>query len=159
MLAYSSPTLETRLWSYADKTDTCWLWKKGRNRGGYPLVHAGGVGSELAHRIAWTLTHGPIPSGLKVCHTCDVRHCINPAHLFLGTQRDNMRDCKQKGRWPVRPRGGDNHKAKVSEADVRAIRCVYAAKLKTQAEIAGDYGVTQAVVSKIVRRDTWKHLV
>jgi hypothetical protein len=83
--------------------DDCWPWT-GRRTGGagdwYGQLTVGGRRSEYAHRIAWNLAYGSIPKGVEICHHCDVPHCCNPSHLFLGTRRDNMRDASNKGRLP-----------------------------------------------------------
>lgn len=94
------PSLPERFWSKVQKTDGCWLWQGATTGAGYGGFNIKGdlIG---AHRVAYELTFGPIPDGLLVCHTCDVRHCVNPAHLFLGTHTDNMQDCKTKGRTMV----------------------------------------------------------
>ncbi len=78
----------------------CLLWVGALDRGGYGVIRIGGRrGNTLkAHRVAWTEANGPIPAGLFVCHSCDVRNCIEPAHLWLGTQADNNRDMFAKGR-------------------------------------------------------------
>lgn len=73
----------------------CWLWMGRVNQFGY-----GTIGIKLTHRVVWEHEHGPIPNGLYVCHKCDVPLCVNPAHLFLGTQLDNMVDMRCKGRSP-----------------------------------------------------------
>ena len=86
-------SLQQRLdyYSIRDPKTGCILWRAGRNTNGYGHVRWDGR-LWLAHRAAWVARHGPIPDGLLVCHRCDVRPCINPDHLFLGTQKDNMID-------------------------------------------------------------------
>lgn len=90
-----------RLWRHLspDAVTGCWLWT-GATFKGYGLIRSGGQGcpTHLAHRVSWRVHCGPIPEGLYVCHHCDNPPCCNPAHLFLGTQADNMRDCVSKGR-------------------------------------------------------------
>lgn len=77
-----------------NQTDGCWLWQGSKFANGY-----GRYGRcSYAHRFAYELFIGPIPDGLQVCHRCDIKHCVRPEHLFLGTQADNMRDARQKGR-------------------------------------------------------------
>ena len=77
----------------------CWIWMKAMRWDGYgKATHQGcrGIG---AHRWAWEVVNGPIPKGLNVLHRCDVKSCVNPDHLFLGTQKENLADCRAKGRW------------------------------------------------------------
>lgn len=83
------------IWSLIDKANDrgCWLWTGSLDPGGY-----GRYRSQRAHRAAWTLTNGPIPDGLWVLHHCDVRRCINPDHLYLGTRADNVRDAVVRDR-------------------------------------------------------------
>lgn len=90
-------TKEERFWSSIDKTDGCWLWRGYVNQRGYGL-RANDGGERRVHRYAWCLANGPVPVGKLVCHTCDVRNCVNPAHLFLGSAADNTRDMFRKGR-------------------------------------------------------------
>ena len=94
-----------------------------------------------AHRVAWELTHGPIPDGLVVCHRCDNPSCVNPGHLFLGTVRDNVRDMWAKGRARPPPR----------KVDVVAARVMRDAGL-SQREIARHFGVSQPSVCIALRR-------
>jgi len=88
------------MWRYVEKSEGCWLWTSATTAAGYGVFRLGGRKGIAAyvHRLAWALTHGPIPDGLEVCHHCDTPPCCNPDHLFLGTHSDNMRDMARKGR-------------------------------------------------------------
>jgi hypothetical protein len=106
MAKHTGP-LEPRFWSKVAKTTEtdCWFWKASIDVNGYGQfgLAPGQFGAKTwtmakAHRVAWILTHGEIPPGMYLCHTCDMPRCVNPAHLFLGTQTDNMRDCVAKDR-------------------------------------------------------------
>ncbi len=92
--------LDASFWDNVAKTDTCWLWRGPFNDYGYGTVCArvGDKRNHRAHRVAWELACGPIPSGLWVLHTCDNPPCVNPSHLFLGDRAANMQDCAKKGR-------------------------------------------------------------
>ena len=108
----------------------------------------------LAHRFAYEKLVGPIREGRCVCHTCDNRLCVSPYHLWSGTREDNLADMTQKNRCA---RGEKQGGAKLTETDVRKIRwlCEQGA---TQAEVAGQFGVAQVTVCKVVNRKTWKHV-
>lgn len=84
--------------------DDCWLWEKSCNELGYGLFSIKGV-RHRAHRFSWELKNGPIPEGLFACHHCDTPGCVNPNHLFIGTQKDNIRDAMKKGRIDHRKNG------------------------------------------------------
>lgn len=148
--------IETRFWRYVKKTDGCWLWT-GCIRGygyGY-LSHWPTRGAKVnCHRLSWMLHFGKIPKGLYVCHHCDVPACVRPDHLFIGTARDNKLDAVSKSRHA---RGIKINTAKLNERKVRAIRSAYPGK--TQQMIADKYGVSQRLVSLIVRKESWSWLI
>ena len=145
-----------RFWVKVLKSDGCWLWVGNQDHRGYGRFRIDAQGKmDGAHRAAWFLTYGPVPDGLHVCHHCDNPRCVRPDHLFLGTHDDNMRDMTVKGRGH---QGVRNVNAKVTEADVRAIRIRYAAGGVTQKALAEKYGVDHTTVSLIVRRKNWRHL-
>lgn len=134
----------------------CWNWKLSTNGVGYGMFFLSGR-RHLCHRISWTLFNGAIPAGMCVLHKCDNPNCVNPSHLFLGTQGDNMRDCIAKGRRvTVAPTGEKCHLAKLTDADVVRIRSIYRRGKATS--IAATYGVTKCTINKIIRRNTWKHI-
>lgn len=100
-MAKPMATLEERertFWSRVQKDpDGCWIWQGAHYPHGYGHFWHGGR-DVYTHRFAWEITHGEIPDGAHVCHHCDVRDCVNPAHLFLGSRSDNMKDTFDKGR-------------------------------------------------------------
>lgn len=123
-----SPTAVARFSAkYVVDPSGCWLWSGAVQRDtGYGRFGMNSARVEYAHRAAWLLFRGPIPEGLCVCHRCDVRICVNPEHLFLGTAKDNMRDASTKGRIRI-PResfaSDERHQvARLSNAQVREIR-------------------------------------
>lgn len=108
----------------------------------------------FAARVSWTIYHGPVPEGLRVLHRCDTPMCVNPHHLFLGTHLDNMRDMAVKGRH-ANVAGQRNASAKLTDADVRAIRSSTA----TQNVLAERFGVSQATISDVRGLKKWRDVV
>ena len=157
--ASRSRPIEERFWGRVNKGAGCWLWTGHRNDDGYGMIGSGGrIGFKMrsTHRLSWELHHGPIPEGMSVLHRCDTPACVRPDHLFIGTQRDNMADASQKGRLvTVRRFGESNAQSVLTAADVVVIRETYAARQATQAQLAGDYKITQSHLSSIVRGDGW----
>lgn len=95
-------TLSEFFWTRVDRSEGCWHWQGKRDSNGYGLIQLHrGARRQLAHRISWQLHFGAIPNGLLVCHHCDNPPCVNPQHLFVGTQSDNLWDASRKGRLSV----------------------------------------------------------
>lgn len=108
-----------------------------------------------AHRYSWFLANGPIPENMRVCHHCDNRLCVNPAHLFIGTDADNVADRVAKNRSCG---GQRHHRATITESQVRDILRRFDEGSATQVELAREYGIARDTVHNVVRRKTWKHL-
>jgi hypothetical protein len=98
MPPYEDPLL--RFWRRVDKRDDskCWLWTGRKIWSGYGMFDWSRKDPQLAHRIAWELANGPIEDGKDVCHSCDVRLCCNPSHMFVGSRSENIKDAFAKGR-------------------------------------------------------------
>ena len=92
--------IKERFWNGVKKTDNCWEWIKAKDRFGYGYIKAGGKDRRMlkVHRVSYILNFGEIPKGMCVLHRCDNPSCVNPEHLSLGTQSDNVADCHNKGR-------------------------------------------------------------
>lgn len=138
----------------------CHIWTGCLNsNNGYGTVSVGGK-RVYAHRGSWTHHNGPIPSGMYVCHKCDVRTCINVAHLFLGTCADNMKDMHKKGRGRMAPTqiGIGHWKASLSNDDVRAIRALRLRTGMSFASIGKQFGIQKTQARLICRRLAWSHL-
>lgn len=136
------------------KSDGCWEWAGATNSSGY-----GSYGMRLAHRVAFELYKSQIPDGASVCHTCDNRKCVNPDHLWLGSRKDNMRDCIQKGRFSNPPRfvGSGHPEAKLTEEKVRQIRAAVQAGSKKR-PLARFYGIDRGTLRSILEYRTWRHV-
>ncbi len=146
-----------RFWSKVDVRDqgACWLWVGAIAPNGYGLFFWGRRGRG-AHRVAWEIAHGLIPEGLCVLHHCDVKNCVNPNHLFLGTKRDNYQDSKKKGR---NAKGEKHGMSKLSEENAQEIRRRYQRRSKNnnQYTLAQEFGVAQSHISAIINRLWWRH--
>jgi len=152
-----------RFFSRVEKTQSCWLWKGSllsgtQHRVGkfYGRIQIDGV-RYAAHRISYIIAYGSIPKGLHILHTCDNTACVNPRHLYAGTNFDNMQDRKNRGRG-YRPVGELHPMTPLTEVDVIRIRSTYAVGDVSQQEIATQYDVSQVAISAIVRRKTWAHI-
>lgn len=155
-----SRPLAERFWEKVDRRGKhdCWVWSGARDRGGYGLIWAGS--SQLAHRVSWVLHHGPIPRGKKILHRCDNPPCVNPDHLECGTQKKNMRDAMERGRWNPSDtarmaRGERSGGAKLTRRQVLDIRREYASGKASMKQLAKKHGVVPGTISKIVNRQRW----
>lgn len=134
----------------------CWEWGGRLNFGGYGFVISKGK-TFMAHRIAWEQSNGPIPTGLIICHKCDNRKCINPSHMFLGTDADNVADMDRKGRRVIL-RGADNALSKLSEESVKEIKRRHTGEYGLGIKLAKEFGVAPTTISMIVTGRTWCHV-
>jgi len=134
----------------ADMPNGCKEWTGGKDKKGYGRTGPKLGGEVLAHRMSYILAHGPIPEGLHVLHKCDNPPCVNPDHLYVGTNDDNVRDRHERSRWACQ-RGEQNPRAKLTDDDIRSIR----SDARPQDRIGVDYGISQSTVSSIKRRETW----
>jgi len=149
-----------RFWEKVDigHPDDCWEWQATRRRGGYGGFAVTSNEIEQAHRVAYSMSKGPIPDGLLVCHSCDNPPCCNPDHLWLGTNQDNTRDAIEKGRMMYVGRGQtgeQNCNSRLREQDVFEIR----ASRRSSRYLANRYGVGIKMIQSIIRGDRWKHLL
>lgn len=133
----------------------CWLWIGGCCQKGYGSVRIGGATVGL-HRVSYEAHKGPIPSGLFVLHSCDVRCCVNPEHLRLGTNSENMLDMYRKGRCQ-RLRGEEHPLAKLSTLQVVEIRSLRASGVSVR-NLASRYGVDDSLIGLIAKRRIWRHV-
>lgn len=162
--------LAERFWAKVQKTDGCWIWTAYLNEHGYGQIGTGGHrGTALAHRVSWVLAHGAIPEGHGVLHKCDTPACVRPDHLFTGTQDDNIADMVRKGRSArgdatgprkhpeAMPRGEGHVCAKLTDADVRAIRLRLAEGARPS-DVGRTFGVARRTIADIRNGKTWRHV-
>lgn len=109
-----------------------------------------------APRFMWEITHGLIPAGMLVCHTCDSPCCVNPEHLWIGTPKDNMRDMWEKGRGSKPPRSRPGMlNAKLSDVAAEIIRARYAGGGVTQQVLADEFGVDISLICRVINNERW----
>jgi predicted XRE-type DNA-binding protein len=149
-------TQVNRFWTHVDRSGgpgACWLWTGYIRENGYGIV--GIKGKEYkAHRVSYSIEHGRIDNDRLVLHRCDVRACVNPAHLFLGTPKDNSQDAVRKGR-NTKLYGEQNGKAKLTRAVVLSIRRLCKRDGVYQKTVAKQFGVSEATVSYVVNGGRW----
>lgn len=152
-----------RFWRKVEKLgpDECWNWKSTRSHYGHGQfsIH---YKKFVSSRISFFIANGEFPNRLFVCHRCDNPSCVNPAHLFLGTQKDNIQDMMAKGRGPAKRVGnrvlGDSRVGAIlTEAKVREIRSKHASGIAMRA-LGREYGVNRVTIRYVVKRRTWTHI-
>lgn len=151
-----------RFWPKVDTSagpNGCWPWQGARDDYGYGFFRlVPGENMRKTHRVAWLLTNGD-PGDMIVCHTCDNPPCVNPSHLFIGTNQDNVDDRVAKNRSSRKcPHSGETSpSAKLTSLQVVEIRRRYAAGGISQLALGTEYGVSQTQVGRIVRNVRWQH--
>lgn len=159
-----------RFWSYVDRSDDvdrCWIWRGNVGSSGYGRFGIN-CGRYLAHRVSYMIFNGHFPDEMFICHTCDNPLCVNPSHLFLGTNQDNIADMVRKGR-----RAGDNHwtkkldgrlpsgerhwNSRLSVEDVREIRRRRGMG-ESLTELGKAFGVSSCYISEVARGKKWSHV-
>lgn len=151
-------TLEERFWNFVDRRgrDECWMWTGTKVKQGYGMIRIKNKGV-YAHRVSLELHQGAFDPALRVLHRCDNPPCVNPHHLVLGTQRENVIDMMAKGR---------RSQSKLTEADVLKIRSMWKGSWHgnnthpggSNVELAKLFDVSPAAISDIVHRRRWKHI-
>lgn len=152
--------VQTRFWNKVEKGtgDACWNWIGAHNSKGYGTVQVYGR-SYYVHRFAYELLKGPIPEGKVVMHSCDNPSCVNPKHLVMGTQLDNMRDKVAKGRHrapgPGHPLAREqNPAAQLSARQVASIRKKQKAG-KSYRQLAEEFRVSKSQIARIINNQAW----
>jgi hypothetical protein len=166
-----SQDIISRFWAKVHKTDGCWLWtasKRHKGYGAFAYTLDGKMIHDRSHRFSYRLHVGEIPPGLFVLHRCDTPACVNPVHLFLGTNQDNVRDMHAKGRAvkpgsnPNKPprwaKGERHHAAKFTVQDIQNIRTRYAAGGVSYSQLAREYNTGTSAIAKVVLRLRWRHV-
>ena len=150
-----------RFWSHVEKVDGgCWVWLASTTpTTGYGAFTIQTGQTVSAHRLAYRLSVGEIPKGFYICHHCDNRRCVNPAHLFVGTAADNTADMWRKSRqqdYTKHERGEARHIAKLTADKVLKIRKrIVEVPVK---RLASDYGVSPSTIYAVIRNQTWRHV-
>ena len=155
VLSLSIPELLlSSFWDKVKITPGCWEWMAQTSSNGYGKISfARQFGfTTYAHRLSWIIHFGPIPQGINVLHKCDHPSCVNPDHLFLGTQADNVSDMCKKGRNQyIAHRGEENGNARLTKNDIINIRASH----KTRKELSTQYGISKSMVGKIITFRSW----
>lgn len=153
-----SDTIVERFWNKVDKEgiNKCWNWTGCLSSKGYGSINKGfwHGGNITANRLSWIIHHGDIPSGKHVLHKCDNRKCVNPNHLYLGTNTDNVNDRVRRGREGDRS-GEKNGRAKLTRKDVCYIRKHCNNKYGNRMALARQFGVSYGTIWTVITKRGW----
>ena len=147
---------EDRFWKYVRKDpDGCWRWTGGVFWDGYGKFMRAGEPWITVRAHRWSYEHhvGEIPTGMLVCHRCDVRSCVNPEHLFIGTNRENLEDAARKGRDPSGECYGN---ARLTWQAVDRIRLLRRTTQVSLRSLAGEFGVNEATIRRVIHNEAWR---
>lgn len=160
------PSVEERFLTKVRKTDSCWIWTGSKSKKGYGHIRVGN--EQQAHRVSYLLFKGEIPDGLYVCHRCNNKQCVNPDHLYLGTNQQNIIDAFHDGLFANRKtaRGSKAGHAKLTNDQVKEIRLKYGEVIQdgkkirgsngvTIQQLADEYGLSFASMNFIIRRKSY----
>jgi hypothetical protein len=142
---------------FGDKMNDCIIDPRKPKRDGYVYLRVG-LKYRGAHVLVWEKLHGPVPTGMFICHTCDVRNCVNPEHLFLGTPKLNSEDMARKGRTVQVyhfPTGKDNPSAKLNQNQVDSIREKYRTGKFSTSNLSKEFSVSSGHIRSIINNKTW----
>lgn len=157
-MSYKAMPLKDRFMKHVfpEPNSGCWLWVGFVGGNGYGGIRQTGPDekSRTAHRVSWEIHFGPIPPGLCVLHKCDVRSCVNPQHLFLGTKKDNTQDSLAKGRFTT---GEVNGWSKLTDESVMSMRRRRKLGEKIR-DLASEFGVCYETARRVLAGERWKHL-
>lgn len=145
---------KVRFWKKVKKSRGCWKWTAGADENGYGMFKIRGA-TYRAHRVSFSLAGQSLPDGQCVLHECDNPPCVNPKHLFAGTQNENTADRVCKRRSAV---GNSVNTAKLTAERVIAMRTRYSQGNISMQQLADEYGVAQPTVWFVLNRRTWKHV-
>jgi len=146
--------LRERFWKHVDlwfgiTDEDCWNWIGAKSERGYGRMTNREGRTRIASRISWILNRGKVSDNMQVCHSCDNPACVNPSHLWIGTQDENMRDMSIKER---------SCKTKLTAETVKEIRKNYSSGEFTQRQLAKAHGIRQSSLWNILAGKSWRHI-
>lgn len=146
-------SLEERFWAKVNKTSGCWVWIASKTEFGYGRINLGGRHGyiEKAHRLSWKIHCGNIPKGMHILHTCDIPACVNPGHLYLGTDKENGKDRAIRLRVAC---GEKSPLSKYSSSLIKKIRLNILPSSIITKKIASPYGISRRHIRDIVNNKT-----